>query len=155
MVPAAEKAHEILNAANKAYLSLATDQISKFFDAPFATYQSTFVFVWAVIFLASCTIFLTFRDYEVLSYANNVAGDVTLTLEGQRPRRARSIASASAAFNRSPIRSFVDLAPHDGSDHRYRGSTTLDLPMVTIGEVSSGRIAKRRASTSKTPKTAN
>jgi hypothetical protein len=153
MVPTVEKAQEKFNAASTAYLSLATDPVSKFLNAPFATWQSTFILAWAVIFLAACTAFLANRYIEVLSYPSDVTDDAPLTLEGQRPRRARSIARmAPTALNGSPITSFAYLDLYDVSDLRHRGNPALDLTAVTIGDVSSGRIAQRRASTPKTPK---
>ncbi|KIW32641.1 uncharacterized protein PV07_04171 [Cladophialophora immunda] len=127
------------------------DTMTQLLEDPFGTWLSTFLFIVLLVALGSCAIFLGSRYAEILGFDAHHNDDLPLISEG--PRQIRSGDDGEDAgylFDETPISQIT----HSQDDHQFDirrrpGTADVQPNCVTIGEVREGRIAQRRASSSR------
>ncbi|KAI1615632.1 hypothetical protein EDD37DRAFT_497378 [Exophiala viscosa] len=119
-------------------VSSSTSLLSRVIDQPFETWQSIFLSLAFFFAFALVVVFLGRRYVELLTFNAYSCSNPPATLEGQRAwEEASSVVDAHTN-------------PDDGSGVRQRPRLVYVQPsIVAIGKVQAGKIAQRRASSSR------
>lgn len=128
-----------------------SDSVSRFLDEPFKTWPTTILFGALLMVIGGVAIFLGLRYMEALRFNHRNCCKVPLTLEGLRANqtahgRNNEIPSSHQGATSADTGLWDD---HDSDIRRRSELGDVHRGTVAIGEVREGRIAQRRASSSR------
>lgn len=133
-----------------AFGALPSDPISMFLDNPFKDWATTLLFVVLLAAFCAVAVLLGIRYMEVLQINMDNSSKTPLTLEAQR-FSAGEITGGNERYHHEQGSILFDHGFQRDQEFatRHRSRPRYVQPAVAIGEVREGRIAQRRASSSR------
>ncbi|KAK5037893.1 hypothetical protein LTS07_001360 [Exophiala sideris] len=127
-----------------------TDLLSRIIERPFETWQSTLLSLAFVVAFAGVIFFLSRRYIEVVTFNAYSCCNPPRSLEGQRTKSRNPGHNGKACWEEKSSAADTDFDDEDGTGIRRRTRPLYVQPsIVAIGDVHAGRIAQRRASSSR------